>query len=111
MSLKHRLLPETCTIQRVSDTNVDERGLPSDSWSDNTTSIKAKFESQGAEEDRDGRNTTIEPYIVYLQKGVDVVPGDRLVRGSEYHEIIIVQPILDRYGNECYKRVQSLVRT
>lgn len=109
MALKHRHLPESVTIQTVSDTNVDERGLPSDNWGDTYTSVRAKFESQGAEEDRDGRNTTVETFFVYLEPNVNVVPGDRLVRGSEYHEIIVVQPVLDRYGNESYKRLQTFV--
>ena len=111
MPIRHRNLPETCTIQTVSETAVDERGLPSSSWADTYTSVKAKFESQGIEEDRDGRNTTIESFNVYIEKGVSVVPGDRLVRGSQYHEILIVTPYLDRYGVECYKQLQTLVRT
>ncbi len=112
MPLRHRFLPETCSIQTVTETNVDERGLPSDDWADATINVKAKFESQGISEDRDGRNTTIETFNVYLEKGVSVVPGDRLKRGSdEYHEIVIVTPYLDRYGVECYKQLQTLVRT
>lgn len=111
MGLKTRHLPETITIQTVSDTNVDERGLPSDSWTDNVTNVRAKFESMGAEEDRDGRNTTIETFRIYIQPNVSVVPGDRINRNGTYHEIITVQPVLDRYGNECYKFIQSLVRT
>ena len=109
MPLKHRHLPETITIQSVSETNVDERGLPSDNWSNSATGIRAKFESQGIEEDRDGRNTTVETYFVYIQPNVTVVPGDRVIRGSDYHEIIVVQPVLDRYGNESYKRLQTLL--
>lgn len=106
---RDRLYPETCTIQRVSDTAVDERGLPSDTWSNSSTSVRAKFESQGAEEDRDGRNTTVETFIVYVEKDTDVKPGDRLVRGSIYHEISIVRPVLDRYGKESYKALTTLV--
>jgi len=109
MPVRDRLYSETCSIQRVSDTTVDERGLPSDDWANSSTSVKAKFESQGAEEDRDGRNTTVETFIVYIESGVDVVPGDRLVRGSTYHEIAIVRPVLDRYGNESYKALTTLV--
>jgi len=111
MPLRHRFLPETCTIQSVSETNLDERGLPSDDWADATINVKSKFESRGSQEDRDGRNTTIESFNVYVEKGVSVVPGDRLVRGSQYHEILIVTPYLDRYGVECYKQLQTLVRT
>lgn len=111
MPLRERFLPETCTIQSVNETNLDERGLPSDAWADATTGVRAKFESQGITEDRDGRNTTVETYNVYIQKGVTVVPGDRLVRGSQYHEIIVVTPYLDRYGVESYKQLQTLVRT
>ena len=109
MPLRHRFLPETCSIQTVTETNVDERGLPSDDWADATINVKAKFESQGISEDRDGRNTTIETFNVYVEKGVTVTPGDRLKRGDEFHEIIMVQPILDRYGVECYKVVQTFV--
>ena len=29
MPLRHRHLPETCTIETVNETAVDERGLPS----------------------------------------------------------------------------------
>lgn len=111
MPIRDRLFSETCSIQRVSDTAVDERGLPSDTWSDSTTGVKAKFESQGAEEDRDGRNTTVETFIVFIESGVDVKPGDRLVRGSTYHEISIVRPVLDRYGNESHKALTTLVFT
>tara|TARA_A100001201_G_scaffold66216_1_gene61988 strand:+ start:3707 stop:4042 length:336 start_codon:yes stop_codon:yes gene_type:complete len=109
MPLRQKFLPETATIQTVSDTNVDERGLPSDSWANTYTNVKCKFESQGAEEDRDGRNTTTESFMVYVEKGVSVTPGDRLVRGSDYHEITMVQPVLDRYGVECYKRLLTFV--
>jgi hypothetical protein len=111
MPIRHRNLPETCTIQTVSETAVDERGLPSSSWADTYTSVKAKFESQGIEEDRDGRNTTIETFAIYIEPNVAVVPGDRLVKGTEYHEIISVQQVKDRYGKECYKYLESLVRT
>jgi len=111
MPIRHRNLPETCTIQTVSETTVDERGLPSSSWADTYTSVKAKFESQGIEEDRDGRNTTIETFGIYIEPNVNVVPGDRLVKGSQYHEIISVQQVKDRYGKECYKYIESLVRT
>ena len=109
MPLRHKYLPETATIQTVSDSNIDERGLPSDNWSNTFTNVKCKFESQGAEEDRDGRNTTIEIFTVYVEKGVTVTPGDRLVRGSEFHEITLVQPVLDRYGVECYKVLATYV--
>ena len=111
MPLRHRFLPETCTIQSVSESNLDERGLPSDDWADATVNVKSKFESRGVQEDRDGRNTTIESFNVNIEKGVSVVPGDRLVRGSQYHEILIVTPYLDRYGVESYKQLQTLVRT
>ncbi len=112
MPLRTRNLPDTCTIQTVSETAVDERGLPSSSWADTYTSVKAKFESQGIEEDRDGRNTTIETFGIYIEPGVTIVPGDRLVKGgTEYHEIISVQQVKDRYGKEGYKYLQTLVRT
>ena len=109
MPLRPKLLPETATVQTVSDTNIDERGLPSDNWANTYTNVKCKFESLGAEEDREGRNTTIETFNVYIEKGVSIVPGDRLVRGSDLHEVIMIQPVLDRYGVECYKRAQTFV--
>ena len=109
MPLRHKYLPETATIQTVSDSNIDERGLPSDNWANTYTNVKCKFVSEGAEEDRDGRNTTIEVFTVYVEKGVTVTPGDRLVRGSEFHEITLVQPVLDRYGVECYKFLATYV--
>ena len=109
MPLRHKYLPETATIQTVSDSNIDERGLPSDNWANTYTNVKCKFVSEGAEEDRDGRNTTIEVFTVYVEKGVTVTPGDRLVRGSEFHEITLVQPVLDRYGVECYKALATYV--
>ena len=109
MPLRHKYLPETATIQTVSDSNIDERGLPSDNWANTYTNVKCKFVSEGAEEDRDGRNTTIEIFTVYVEKGVTVTPGDRLVRGSEFHEITLVQPVLDRYGVECYKLLATYV--
>ncbi len=111
MPLRHKLLPETATIQTVSDSNIDERGLPSDNWSNTYTNVKCKFISAGSEEDREGRNTTVESFNVYVEKGVTVTPGDRLVRGSDFHEIIMVQPVLDRYGVECYKVLQTFVST
>tara|TARA_B100000029_G_C17597182_1_gene964594 strand:+ start:3810 stop:4145 length:336 start_codon:yes stop_codon:yes gene_type:complete len=111
MPIKHRNLPETINIQRVAETNVDERGLPSDSWSNNSTNIRAKLESQGQEEDRDGRNTTVETFVIYVPGDTDVVAGDRIVHGSDNHEIIIITPVKDRYGNVCYKQIQSYVRT
>jgi len=109
MPLRHKLLPETATIQTVSDSNIDERGLPSDNWANTYTNVKCKFISSGVEEDRDGRNTTTEAFNVYLEKGVTVTPGDRLKRGNDFHEIVMVQPVLDRYGVECYKLLQTFV--
>jgi|TARA_B100001094_G_scaffold328403_1_gene388754 hypothetical protein len=109
MPIPHRFLPETATIQTVSDTTVDERGLPSASWANTYTNVKCKFESLGAEEDREGRNTTVESFNVFIEKGISVTPGDRLKRGSNYHEITFVQPLLDRYGVECYKMLQTFV--
>lgn len=112
MPLRHRHLPESCTIETVNETAVDERGLPSSTWASTYTNVKAKFESQGIEEDRDGRNTTIESFNVYVEDGVSIVPGDRLVKGgNQYHEIVNVQQVKDRYGKECYKLLQTLVRT
>ena len=112
MPLRLRYLPETVTVQTVSESSVDERGLPSSQWADTFTNVKVKFESQGIEEDRDGRNTTIETFNVYVEQDVAIVPGDRLVKGgSEYHEIINVMDVKDRYGKECYKMLQTLVRT
>ena len=83
--------------------------MPSDNWSNTYTNVKCRFISAGSEEDRDGRNTTIESFNVYIEKGVTVTPGDRLKRGSEFHEIMMVQPVLDRYGVECYKMLQTFV--
>ena len=63
-------------------------------WASTYTNVKAKFESQGIEEDRDGRNTTIETFNVYVEDGVSIVPGDRLVKGgNQYHEIVNVQQV------------------
>ena len=112
MPLRHRHLPTTVTIQTVSETSVDERGLPSSTWNSSYNNVRAKLESQGIEEDRDGRNTTIESFNIYLEKGYIVKPGDRIVwNGSIYHEIVAVQEVKDRYGKECYKLIQTLVRT
>ena len=48
-------------------------------------------------------------FNVFIEKGISVTPGDRLKRGSNYHEITFVQPLLDRYGVECYKMLQTFV--
>ena len=107
MPLRHRHLPETANNTNCNETAVDERGLPSDNWASTYTNVKCKFESQGIEEDRDGRNTTIEVFNVYVEKGVSVVPGDRLVRGGQYHEITLMFNLkeIGMVLTNCYKLV------
>lgn len=79
-------MAETVTRQRAT-TATDRYGETIVSWSSPTTTTLAVrgVEPVSSTEDNDGRQAVITGHRVYLDRGADVLAGDRLVlRGVTY---------------------------
>lgn len=109
-NLTTSLLNETVTIQRLSGSSVDDRGLSNATFADSSTVqariIRNNSVSESRNEFRISSNTE---FAVIVQGDVDVTVKDRIKIGSDYYEIESVNDTKDRFGNTFYKeiRIQS----
>ena len=104
------LLNESVTIQRLSGSSVDDRGLSTATFADTSTVQARIIRNNSVSESRSGfavSNNT--EFAVIVQGSVDVTVKDRIKIGSEYYEIESVNETKDRFGNTFYQelRIQS----
>jgi len=104
------LLNESVTIQRLSGSSVDDRGLSTATFADTSTVQARVIRNNSISESRSGfavSNNT--EFAVIVQGSVDVTVKDRIKIGSEYYEIESVNETKDRFGNTFYQelRIQS----
>tara|TARA_Y100001958_G_C20793760_1_gene260045 strand:- start:143 stop:490 length:348 start_codon:yes stop_codon:yes gene_type:complete len=106
------LLNESITIQRLSGSSVDDRGLSTSTWSDSSSNVQARIirNNNVSESRSDFRVSDNTEFAVIVQGDVDVTVKDRLeIETDEYYEIESVNKVKDRFGNTFYKelRIQS----
>ncbi len=104
------LLNESVTIQRLSGSSVDDRGLSTAAFADSATVQAKVIRNNSVSETRTGfavSNNT--EFAIIVQGNVDVTVKDRLKIGTEFFEIESVNDTKDRFGNTFYKelRIQS----
>ena len=58
-SYPERLLIHRVTIQRVTASAYDTRGLESDTWANSATDVPCRLVFNSESEQRDGRNTSV----------------------------------------------------
>lgn len=106
-----RLLIDTVTIQRTSGSSVDERGIESETWADQSSS-KARLTLISESEDRDGRNTVVKNYNLVLPDNADVKASDRIYEPSsgKYFEINSISEGRKMDGGIYYKSLSLLFR-
>ncbi len=106
------LLNESVTIQRLSGSSVDDRGLSTSTWSNSSSGVQARIirNNNVSEARSDFRISNNTEFAVIVQGNVDVTVKDRLeIESGEYYEIESVNNVKDRFGNTFYKelRIQS----
>ena len=108
--IPQRLFVNKVNVQRVSGTSVDSRGLKSTSWSNLSTNNACRLQIIGESENRDGRNTVVQSWILYLDGGVDIKSSDRIHEPStnKYYEIDSISTASNRDGVPYLKRINLL---
>ena len=76
--LKKVLFDNKINVQRLDQATVDERGELSDTWSNQFTNLDCRIVEQGETENRDGRNTVIKQFIIYVHGDSAIKASDRL---------------------------------
>lgn len=105
-----RLFIDKVNVQRISGSTYDSRGLESTAWTDVSTNNPCRLQLISEQENRDGRNTVIQSYILYLDGSVDVKASDRIYEPStqKYFEIDSVVQSRTRDGRVYVKRLSLL---
>ncbi len=101
------VLNESVTIQRLSGSSVDDRGLSTATFSDNATSVQCRIEhTSGEETTTDGRTEVNDIFLMTIGPDVDITAQDRVVWESQYYDVKVIKNIKDRFGNVFYKEVE-----
>lgn len=101
------LLNESVTIQRLSGSSVDDRGLSTATFADvSTTQARLIRENSVSESRGNSRVSNNTEFAVIVQGDVDVTVKDRIKIGSDYYEIESVNPTKDRFGNTFYQEIR-----
>ena len=99
--LRKVLFEDKVNVQRLDQATVDERGELSDTWSNQFTDVPCRIVEQGEVENRDGRNTVIKNFIIYIHGDSAIKASDRLqdtVTSTLYYEIDSVRRSKSRQG-------------
>lgn len=101
------LLNDTISIQTLSGSDVDDRGLSTSSYGSGTN-IEAKVIEIGGsiETETDGRIERNEELKIIIPSSSTVTMSDRLVFNSQNYNIRNIKSIKDRFGNEFYKELR-----
>ena len=74
------VLNESVTIQRLSGSSVDDRGLSTATFSDNSTSVQCRITHQSGQETlADGRIEINDIFLMTVSPDVDITTQDRVV--------------------------------
>tara|TARA_B100001564_G_scaffold320413_1_gene298357 strand:+ start:4165 stop:4542 length:378 start_codon:yes stop_codon:yes gene_type:complete len=101
------LLNESITIQSLSGSSVDDRGLSTATWSDSATNVEARIMDSGgvSEVDADNRTEQVVEFRIYVPSGTTVSLDDRVSYESKFYNIKNIKNIKDRFGNTFYKEL------
>lgn len=106
-SYPQRLLIHRVTIQRVTASAYDTRGLESDTWANSATSVPCRLVFNSEQENRDGRNTVVQNWTAYFAGTVDLKASDRIFWDAsndatntedKYFEITSARKTFNRVG-------------
>lgn len=101
------LLNDTISIQSLSGTAVDDRGLSTSSFG-SATNIQAKVIEMGGsiETETEGRIEINEQFKVIIPSSTSISMSDRLVYNSTNYNVRNIKSIKDRFGNDFYKELR-----
>jgi len=108
--LSTALLNETLTIQSLSGSDVDDRGLSSASYADSQTNVQCKVvrSDKGFSEDEvDSRTELNKEFHFLVSKDVTVNEQDRISYDGNYYNIRNVVNVKDRFGQVFYKKLYA----
>lgn len=101
------VLNESITIQTLSGSSVDDRGLSTATFADSATSVQCRIEHvRGQEDEVDSRTEINDAFIVVVGPDVSVTAKDRVVWDNEYYNIRVIKNVKDRFGNIFYKEIE-----
>ena len=99
------LLNDTISIQSLSGSSVDDRGLSTATWGSGT-SVEAKVIELGGsiETEADGRIERNQE-LSNSSASTTITMSDRVVYDSSNYNVRNVKSIKDRFGNDFYKEL------
>ena len=101
------VLNESITIQSLSGSSVDDRGLSTATFSNSATSVQCRIEhTRGQELAIDGRLEENDVFIVTMGPDETITPQDRIEWQNNYYDVKVIKNIKDRFGNVFYKEVE-----
>jgi|TARA_Y100000114_G_scaffold88539_1_gene81971 SPP1 family predicted phage head-tail adaptor len=105
--LSTSLLNESVTIQTLSGSSVDDRGLSTSTYSDSATNVQARIMDSGgvSEVDADGRTEQVVEFRIYVHANTTVSMDDRVSYDGRFYNIKNIKNIKDRFGNVFYKEL------
>jgi head-tail adaptor len=83
-------LPDTCTIQRSTNT-ADSYGFADDSWANSSTGVRCRLDPdhrRNSENTAGEKESTRVFRILTVQYDADLRAGDRVVVGSNTYEVV-----------------------
>ena len=101
------LLNETISIQSLTGSDVDDRGLSTSTYSDSATNVQARIMDSGgvSEVDADGRTEQVVEFRIYVHANTTVSMDDRVSYDGRFYNIKNIKNIKDRFGNVFYKEL------
>lgn len=99
--LKKNLFEHTINVQRLDENTVDERGEKSDTWATVLSNVPCRIIENSEQENRDGRNTVIKTFTIYVHGDHAIKASDRLQDTTDtslYYEIDSLRKSKSRQG-------------
>mgnify|MGYP003140476698 CR=1 FL=1 len=97
-------LKEDVSVQTMSTSSVDDRGLYNSDWTAGST-IKGRLVSRESAETDGETNLEVGQFYLYLPGSTAIKTSDRIAKGSDYFDIIGIEEMKDRYGTTPIKRL------
>tara|TARA_B100000424_G_scaffold87065_1_gene65105 strand:- start:1854 stop:2189 length:336 start_codon:yes stop_codon:yes gene_type:complete len=98
-------LKEDLTLQTMSTSSVDERGLFSSNFADSST-VKCRLTTLDSDEEEESRNLDISEFDCYIPGNTSVKTSDRAVISSQNFDILGVEEMKDRFGVAVIKKLR-----
>jgi hypothetical protein len=97
-------LKENISVQTMSTSSVDDRGLFNSDWNTNST-VKGRLVSRSDTEEEGTTDLQVGEFFLYIPGSTTVKTSDRVAKGTDYFDVIGIEEMKDRFGEVPIKRL------